>query len=433
MVNKCCAYGCKSGYASQDATDVHVTFHSFPRDEELRAKWIRANPRKDFTPTKNSRLCSLHFAESDFVEQHCDSNATRRASFDSPQLQRRYLKKDAVPSIFPAAPSYLSSPATTLRQSATRASSSGRRLQDATRLASLEEAFTADNNVESLTPADLLDKLSSESAVPEGFLWTLLDGALVVYRLQLNDHVPAVRASVTVRPDLSVLVAVNGKEVPSTQYSDILSTSSLETMCQLLNLMARVKAWSDGDETLPDCLLDSAVQCLRQHIDSMDEDNEQLSFIAEQLKLLTKNKHRRHYSPQLTVLAYLLHAASSAAYDVLLRQNVLCLPSTRTLAKITRQVNTSTGLDNTAYLKLRLSKLNNFQRTVLLIIDEIYIAKRVEYTAGKVEGLTADGAVATTLLCFMVKSVVGKYDEIAVPRERASTDVQFGVPAPDRK
>jgi len=86
MVNKCCAYGCKSGYASQDATDVHVTFHSFPRDEELRAKWIRANPRKDFTPTKNSRLCSLHFAESDFVEQHCDSNATRRASFDSPQL-----------------------------------------------------------------------------------------------------------------------------------------------------------------------------------------------------------------------------------------------------------------------------------------------------------------------------------------------------------
>jgi len=110
MVNKCCAYGCKSGYDSQDATGLRITFHSFPRDEELRAKWIRANPRKDFTSTNNSRMCSLHFAESDFVEQHCDSNQSRYRSFNSPQLQRRYLKKDAVPSIFNDAPSYLSSP-----------------------------------------------------------------------------------------------------------------------------------------------------------------------------------------------------------------------------------------------------------------------------------------------------------------------------------
>ena len=48
----------------------------------------------------------------------------------------------------------------------------------------------------------------------------------------------------------------------------------------------------------------------------------------------------------------------------------------------------------------------------MLIVDEIYIAKRVEYSAGEIQGLTADGAVATTLLCFMVKSVVGKYKDL---------------------
>jgi len=110
MVNKCSMYGCKSGYDSQDATGLRITFHSFPQDEELRAKWIRANPQKDFTPTNNSRMCSLRFAEIDFVEQHCDSNQSRYRSFNSPQLQRRYMKKDAVPSIFNDAPSYLSSP-----------------------------------------------------------------------------------------------------------------------------------------------------------------------------------------------------------------------------------------------------------------------------------------------------------------------------------
>ena len=414
MVNKCCAFGCKSGYASQDATDVRITFHSFPRDEELRAKWIRANPRKDFTPTNNSRMCSLHFAESDFVEQHCDSNSSRHKSFNSPQLQRRYLKKDAVPSIFSEAPSYLSSPATTPRQSAARASACGRRLQEVERLVTLEEAFTANDSVQSLTPDELLDKLTSEAAVPQSFRWTVIDGALVVYRLQMNDDfVPAVQASVTVKADLSVVVTVKGEKVSSTHYRDIMNTSSLETMSQLLNLMARVKAWSDGDEpAVPHCLLDTAVTCLQQHIDSLDEDSEQLSFIVEQLKLLTTNKYSRHYSPQLTVLAYLVHATSCSAYEVLLHQNVLCLPSVRTLGKITRHVNTNTGLDNTAYLKLRFAKLNAFQRTVLLIIDEIYIAKRVEYCAGKVEGLTAEGTAASTLLCFMIKSVVGKYKDI---------------------
>jgi len=49
---------------------------------------------------------------------------------------------------------------------------------------------------------------------------------------------------------------------------------------------------------------------------------------------------------------------------------------------------------------------------VTLIIDEIYIAKRVEYYSGEVQGLTADGSVASTLLCFMVKSLASKYKDI---------------------
>ena len=49
---------------------------------------------------------------------------------------------------------------------------------------------------------------------------------------------------------------------------------------------------------------------------------------------------------------------------------------------------------------------------MLLIIDKIYVAKRVEYSAGEIHGLTADRAVASTLLCFMIKSVAGKYKDI---------------------
>jgi len=110
----------------------------------------------------------------------------------------------------------------------------------------------------------------------------------------------------------------------------------------------------------------------------------------------------------------MLHAARASAYNVLLEADVLCLPSVSTLKKVTKRLDSQTDLDNTAYLKLRTTRLSEQQRVVVLIIDEIYVAKRVEYSAGDVQGLTADGSVASTLLCFMIKSLKSKYKDIVV-------------------
>ena len=132
----------------------------------------------------------------------------------------------------------------------------------------------------------------------------------------------------------------------------------------------------------------------------------------EQLQLVLKLKHGRHYTPELTIFAFMIHAASPAAYQVLSDENVLCLPSTNTLKKVTRRLKSVTAVDNSDYLQLRVSQLNEPERTVTLMIDEIYIAKRVEYSAGGVQGLTADSSVASTLLCFMVKSLANKYKDI---------------------
>ena len=418
MVNKCCAYGCKSGYVSHTPSETRITFHSFPADEKMREKLIRANPRKDFVPSKNSRICSLHFRDSDFVEERSDKNTTRRKNSDCSQLKNRYLKKDAVPSVFPNAPSYLTSPGVTRRTSA--ASAASRQELEGRRLEMLEDSFTADDVIESLTPELIKDRLEAESALPGGFSLAIVDGTLVIYRLTLIDStVPCVQGSLIVRSDLTVVVRIAGKEVPSTEYKDLLP-GSLQTTSQLVNLMARVKAWCEDDQIRPArLLLKAAINSLEDHVDMLDDgsdDHRKFSFILEQLKLTTKSKYRRHYSPQLTVFAYLLHASSAAAHKVLLEQNVICLPSVSTLAKVTRQVSSSNGssngLDNTGYLKLRVSKLSELQRNVLLIIDEIYVAKRVEYSAGEIHGLTSDGSVASTLLCFMVKSVAGKYKDL---------------------
>lgn len=112
MVNKCFAFGCRSGYKSKkqvteiqlDSTGHKITFHKFPKDPLLLQKWMNAIPRQDLVrPSVNARMCSCHFRASDFVTVSQDSNNKEKA-----ELKNRYLKDDAVPSLFPNAPAYLS-------------------------------------------------------------------------------------------------------------------------------------------------------------------------------------------------------------------------------------------------------------------------------------------------------------------------------------
>lgn len=51
----CVVPGCQGNYRSGPKVKVF----SFPKDTELANKWIRAIKRENFTPTKNSKVCTL--------------------------------------------------------------------------------------------------------------------------------------------------------------------------------------------------------------------------------------------------------------------------------------------------------------------------------------------------------------------------------------
>jgi len=425
MVNKCVAFGCKSGYKGHDKLNSNgskITFHAFPlANKELCDRWIRANPRSDFNPSKYSKLCSLHFRSSDFVDvRTADTNAARQRRKSvalGEKLSHRYLKDDAVPTIFPNSPKYLSSHSVGPRETVC-ATSSSRQERETHRLDILQKSFHAADDISSLSLIEVLERLKTETAMPVGFTFTIVDTALLIYWLQVRDNIPSIKACISVQHNFAVAVSLDGKSVPASQYSDIFK-GHVQCISELVNLMARVKSWSDTDAIESKSLkmsVQMAVSCLSDGLDNLDDSSSdefrKISFVIEQLKLLSKNKFGRHYSPELTIMSYRLHAASSAAYSVLLKENVLCLPSKSTLQKVTKRFDSTSGLDNSQYLKLRVSKLNEFERTVILMIDEIYVAKRVEYSGGEVQGLTADGSVASTLLCFMVKSLTSKYKDL---------------------
>ena len=60
----------------------------------------------------------------------------------------------------------------------------------------------------------------------------------------------------------------------------------------------------------------------------------------------------------------------------------------------------------------RTAKFSAAEKTITLLIDEVYTAQCVEYSNGSFIELTKKGAVAKTVLKFMVQSICNSYKDV---------------------
>ena len=93
---------------SNSKTSPGLSFHGFPRDPVLKATWLR-NIRRDeasgcFQVNSSTRVCSLHFLESDY---HGSGRQRNRQT----SRQNSFLKRDSVPTKFDCFPERLRRPA----------------------------------------------------------------------------------------------------------------------------------------------------------------------------------------------------------------------------------------------------------------------------------------------------------------------------------
>ena len=105
------------------------------------------------------------------------------------------------------------------------------------------------------------------------------------------------------------------------------------------------------------------------------------------------------YSPATLIRAFEYFSCSSASYELFRRDHHL--PSVRTLTRITSKIN---NLQSFHFVRTVLDSLQDQQRQVVLLIDEIYVKPSLCYQGGKVFGKAQKNPeeLATIVLAIVV-------------------------------
>ena len=149
MGRKCAALFCRSGYdttkrdlESDAQPPIRRHVFRFPKDNEVRKKWVEALGRPNIREDNcnYSGVCELHFLPDDFSEDM--------------QLQRKWLKREAVPSVFGRKAQERHLRPTSL------ATPSARRSQDQVALKAQADAFIKADEITGLD--ELEERLSGE-------------------------------------------------------------------------------------------------------------------------------------------------------------------------------------------------------------------------------------------------------------------------------
>lgn len=402
----CSVPGCTSNYHSN--TEGSISTFSFPSEIERRQKWIRAIHRADFVPGKSACVCIKHFSESDIIR----IDSVKRPDGSILTLPRKYpkLTSNALPTIFPGQPSYLSQPTPAKRKSPEE------RREEILQKDEMNFRIWCDKD-KIVKFEDLVGKLKDINLLQ--FSSKIENEYVVLYKLETED-IPSVMVSLKIFKDLSIQVCLNGCKIPSQKYIWVLGDSLLCTSYSILeSLLSHLNAFNnsytplDANSKLNN--LSSAMDdCITELLDSNDDTLSliKLKFLKEQLELSVCKQPR--YSSETFLWASLLFFSFPGAYAYLRNSSVLTLPHPSYLRKLSADMKSEEGLKASQihYLKEKSKCLKPHERIVNVLFDEIHIMQKVTYRGGRLEGFSEAHDIARRIQAFMLTSIFSENEDI---------------------
>lgn len=341
------------------------------------------------------------------------------------------IRPGAVPSKFPACPSYFS------KESTSRESPDSKRKRfeaEALQAAIAESAETSLREEEADRIACIRD-LACHLRNRDSTFWHIIENKerLVIVHI-VEDEAPWIKYSLVVKADMGTTFHFM-KKPTTTLGRDLCVPATTESKRAVMEFLDGVQAWdsntdSPSKEHTEDII--EAICFLLSALPLGEEDNAgAIRFLTEQLRLLSKNKTRRRYSPEFTVFCCLLYTISPHAYKYMRSYGDITMPHPVTI----RSICSSQGMNPQAehksstflgYMKTRISGLDERQRAVTVMVDEIHIKPFFDYKGGNITGIAQNThEAATSAMVFMVQSVASSFKEVAhiVPLRGATGNI----------
>ena len=193
---------------------------------------------------------------------------------------------------------------------------------------------------------------------------------------------------------MSLTIYIKDQKLPLKVVKHVCPTGKIESLTQLLeilNLLERKYCeLVNGPSSNKRCL-EFCADFLEKALPNLSAENEiEISFIIEQIRLcVIDNSRDRRYSQALLGMTSMWNSTSSTLYKQILNEGVITLPSTRTLYRLSSAITVDTGFNDSAlkYIKLRTENLNQFERKMSILIDEVYASNACEFVNGQFRGI----------------------------------------------
>ena len=411
MPETCCVPNCRGNYKrTRENPAERVSVFKFPTDVELRSKWIKHIPRKDWTVTDKSVVCEKHFA-SHFIVRIDTAVRADGSILSVPRIHPK-LTRDAYPSIFPDTPSYFSTEPPVKRRTPDE-----RRTDLHERDQADFASWVARDNVDNF---ECLQNKLSEFLKGHSEWIVIPTVGYVSLAIIVVDDSPHVKVCVRISTELVVDVFKGSVQLNSGSLEWICGKEpKLHSWSQFASLLSHYKSTNIITDVNDDVSnIDYLLKDLLERVSDCEEygcDVERrLQFITEQFSLIFAKQRR--YSVDTIKSAFNLMCVSRAAYE-LVRSTVLILPHMSYLKQLTCVL--SGGCDGSevshmSYLHSKARALKEHERYVMLLLDEIHVKAGVCYKGGSLSGMATNISAeeATSVQAFMISSLLSSNKDV---------------------
>ena len=393
MPNGCCVTNCDNNYDKARKKSVF----RIPKDR--RELWLKKIPRRFTEKLSDTHtvVCEDHFEEK-FLKRTI-SKKQPDGTFVTEPRPRPLLTKDAYPSIFPNCPAYLSETKTQGRRSPTERYKEIDARDDQQFDLRLQEDiivdfedFSQNFSTHISDNSDWMYRLQTKNGLHHYSFFQIhegLESAVLVTLIRINADMSI---KVFVRQDSTNCFL----HVPDVDLEWCLQDGVLSCWTHFESLLGFYNASSYSFEDLSPfdqinyyC---HGLEKVSEVVDEQTDDSvkEKLLFFVEQLRLLLSKRNR--YSTEMLLWSFHIYTANKKAYN-LLRDTAMTLPHASYLQRISSVFSVDSGLGSEtqeAYLREKCKNLDQREKTVILMLDEIHVAHQMSYKDGKLEGAATD-------------------------------------------